>query len=112
MAATVGRMSKPFVEHVAGWSARYRKTVVLGWILLVAVAVVVGQHYGTKNLPSYDPGQSGQAERVLNRPDVQQPAAGPPAAAAAGTSGAPSPGSLPGGSGTGWSRWPTTPDCR
>ena len=29
---------------------------------------------GTKNLNSYDPGQAGQAERVLSRPGVVQPA--------------------------------------
>jgi putative drug exporter of the RND superfamily len=66
-------MKTPFVEAVAGWSARYKKTAVFGWLLLVIAAVVVGQHVTSANLPSYDPGQSGQAERVLNRPDVQQP---------------------------------------
>ena len=47
----------------------------LGWLLLVAGAVVVGSMLGTKNLNSYDPGQAGQAERVLNRPGVVQRAA-------------------------------------
>ena len=64
----------PLVERVAGWSARHRKTAVFGWLLLVVAAVMIGQQLGTKNLPSYDPGQAGQAERVLNRPVVQQPA--------------------------------------
>jgi RND superfamily putative drug exporter len=35
--------------------------------------VVIGQKIGTANINSYDPGQAGQAERVLNRPVVQQP---------------------------------------
>jgi putative drug exporter of the RND superfamily len=61
------------VERVAGWSARHRKTAVFGWLLLVAMAVVIGQQLGTSNVTSYDPGQAGQAERVLNRPAVQQP---------------------------------------
>jgi RND superfamily putative drug exporter len=61
------------VERVAGWSARHRKTAVFGWLLLVAMAVVIGQQLGTSNVTSYDPGQAGQAERVLNRPVVQQP---------------------------------------
>jgi len=61
------------VERVAGWSARHRKTAVVGWLLLVVAAVVVGQRLGTHNMNSYDPGQSGRAERVLNRPVVQQP---------------------------------------
>jgi len=63
----------PIVERVAGWSARHRKTAVFGWLLLVVAAVVIGQRLGTQNLSSYDPGQAGQAERVLNRPVVQQP---------------------------------------
>jgi RND superfamily putative drug exporter len=63
----------PIVERVAGWSARHRKTAVFGWLLLVAMAVVIGQQLGTSNVTSYDPGQAGQAERVLNRPAVQQP---------------------------------------
>ena len=61
------------VERVAGWSAQHRKTAVFGWLLLVVVAVVIGQRMGTGNVSSYDPGQAGQAERVLDRPVVQQP---------------------------------------
>jgi RND superfamily putative drug exporter len=63
----------PVVERVAGWSARHKKTAVFGWLLLVVAAVVVGQRLGTSDVNSYDPGQAGQAERVLNRPVVQQP---------------------------------------
>jgi RND superfamily putative drug exporter len=62
----------PVVERVAGWSARHRKTALLGWLLLVACAVALGSTLGTKNLNSYDPGQAGQAERVLSRPGVVQ----------------------------------------
>jgi RND superfamily putative drug exporter len=62
------------VERVAGWSARHRKTALFGWLLLVVGAVMVGSMLGTKNLNSYDPGQAGQAERVLSRPGVVQPA--------------------------------------
>ena len=63
----------PIVERVAGWSARHRKTVVIGWLLLVVAAVVIGQRVGTSNLNSYDPGQAGHAERVMSLPVVQQP---------------------------------------
>ena len=59
---------RPVVERIAGWSARHRKTVVFGWLALVAVLFVAGQALGSKNLPSYDAGQSGQAERALHRP--------------------------------------------
>jgi RND superfamily putative drug exporter len=69
------RASSPVVERIAGWSVRHRKTAVLGWLLLVIGAVMVGSLLGTKNLTSYDPGQAGQAERVLNRPGVIQPPA-------------------------------------
>ncbi|MGD0239421.1 MAG: MMPL family transporter [Streptosporangiaceae bacterium] len=58
---------------MAGWSARHRKTAVFGWLLLVVVAVLVGQRLGTSNVNSYDPGSAGRAERVLDRPIVQQP---------------------------------------
>ena len=61
------------MERVAGWSARHKKTAVFGWLLLVVAAVVIGQRLGTSNVNSYDPGQSGRAERVLDRPVVQQP---------------------------------------
>src|SRR5579863_9617815 len=64
---------EPIVERVAGWSARHRKTAVFGWLLLVVAAVLIGQRLGTHQLNSYDPGQAGRAERVLNLPVVQQP---------------------------------------
>jgi putative drug exporter of the RND superfamily len=63
----------PIVERVAGWSARHRKTAVFGWLLLVVAAVIAGQQIKAPNVTSYDPGQAGQAERILNRPVVQQP---------------------------------------
>ncbi|HET7246526.1 MAG TPA: MMPL family transporter [Streptosporangiaceae bacterium] len=69
-----GRTSAPVVERIAGWSARHRKTALLGWLLLVVGAVMVSSMLGTKNLNSYDPGQAGRAERVLGRPGVVQPA--------------------------------------
>src|SRR6266496_4231278 len=63
----------PIVERVAGWSAIHRKTAVFGWLLLVVVAVAVGHQLGISSVNSYDPGESGRAERVLDRPVVQQP---------------------------------------
>jgi len=45
----------------------------VGWLVLVAAALTLGQHLGQGNVASYDPGQAGQAERVLDRPVVQQP---------------------------------------
>jgi RND superfamily putative drug exporter len=63
----------PFVERVAGWSARHRIVAVVGWLLLVAVAFAVGTHLGQGKVQGYDPGQAGQAERVMNRPYIQPP---------------------------------------
>jgi RND superfamily putative drug exporter len=57
----------PVVERIAGWSARHRKTAVLGWLVMVVAVFFVGTHVGTSNVNSYDPGQSGQAEQALSR---------------------------------------------
>ena len=54
-------------ERVAGWWAGHRKTAVFGWLLLVAALFMAGQALGSRNLPQYDAGQSGQAERMLNQ---------------------------------------------
>src|SRR5215471_3851195 len=70
-----GRRARgPVIERIAGWSARHRKTAVFGWLALVAVVFMAGQALGTKSLPSYDAGQSGQAEKVLHRLEVNSPA--------------------------------------
>jgi putative drug exporter of the RND superfamily len=62
-----GRARPNLTERVAGWSAAHRKTAVFGWLLLVAAVFMTGQALGAKNLPQYDAGQSGQAERVLHQ---------------------------------------------
>jgi RND superfamily putative drug exporter len=67
------RSRAPVVERVAGWSARHRKTAVLGWLVLVAAVVIVGHLVPAKNLPSNDAGQSGQAEQTLQRLGVVAP---------------------------------------
>ena len=47
----------------------------LGWLLLVVVAFAGGQLASSSSVNSYDPGQSGQAEQVMNRLHI---AAAPP----------------------------------
>jgi putative drug exporter of the RND superfamily len=54
------------VERIAGWSARHRLVAVLGWLVLVAGVFVAGSMAGASSVPSYDPGQSGIAEKILN----------------------------------------------
>jgi len=72
--ADSGRKAEaPIVERVAGWSVRHRVVVVIGWLVLVVAAFVVGQRLGVPNTSTYDPGQAGRAERVLNEPGVLQP---------------------------------------
>jgi putative drug exporter of the RND superfamily len=68
------RHHAPFVERMAGWSTRHRKTAVFGWLALVALVFLGGQAMGSKSLPAYDAGQSGQAEQTLHRLGVVAPA--------------------------------------
>src|SRR3984957_6354357 len=78
----------PAVERIAGWSVRHRKPAVPGWLLLVVAPFAAGQLAGSSNVPTYDPGQSGQAEQVMNRlhlaaaPPVEQVLIQPKAAGA------------------------------
>ncbi len=65
----------PVVERIAGWSARHRKTAVLGWLVMVAVVFAGGQLLSAKDVPSYDTGQAGQAEQTLHRLGVTTPPA-------------------------------------
>lgn len=64
---------RSLVEGLATWSMRHRKTVVIGWLVVVAIVFVVGRLAGTSNVPSNDPGQSGVAESTLQRLHVTQP---------------------------------------
>jgi RND superfamily putative drug exporter len=68
------RSRGPFVQAVAGWSARHRKTVVFGWLVLVAIVFVAGQSMGGKSVSVYDAGQSGRAEQSLHGLGVAPPA--------------------------------------
>jgi RND superfamily putative drug exporter len=63
----------PRVQRIACWSARHRRTAVLGWCGLVGAAFLVGQILGTHSLPQYDPGQAGQGEQILHQLEVATP---------------------------------------
>ena len=66
------KASTPVTERVAGWSARHRKTAVLGWLLLVIAVFMAGHAIGSASLNQYDAGQAGQAERVLQAAEPAQ----------------------------------------
>jgi putative drug exporter of the RND superfamily len=61
------------IERIASWSMRHRKTVVIGWLVAIAIVFVAGHLAGTSTVPSNDPGQSGGAEATLERLHVSQP---------------------------------------
>jgi RND superfamily putative drug exporter len=67
------RTREPLVQLVAGWSARHRRTAVLGWLALVATAVLLGQLLGSRTVPSFDPGEAGRAQRALHEAGVDTP---------------------------------------
>ena len=70
-----GRPRAPRVERIACWSARHRISVIAGWLVLAAAALLAGQLLGTQSQPQYDPGQAGQAEQTLHQLGVVSPPA-------------------------------------
>ena len=48
------------------WSAQHRKTAILGWLLFVVLATVIGGKVGQKNL---EPSEMGNGESKRGRPD-------------------------------------------
>src|SRR5580693_7839148 len=63
------------IERVGCWSVRHRKAAVLGWLAFVAAAFVCGQFLTAPAVQQYDPGQAGQAERMLASLHVVSPPA-------------------------------------
>ena len=58
------------------WSAEHRRAAILGWVVFVVTAVLLGGVIGTKHIPQDNngTGESGRAQRVLND-QFPQPAA-------------------------------------
>jgi uncharacterized membrane protein YdfJ with MMPL/SSD domain len=54
--------------RAATWSARHRRTAILGWLAFVIVTVVLGTAIGTRHIPNDADGvgQSARADRILN----------------------------------------------
>ncbi|AEV81914.1 Putative membrane protein mmpL11 [Actinoplanes sp. SE50] len=57
------------LERMVGWSARHPKKVIVGWILLVAVAVLVGGSAGS-GAKTTDAGEAGQAQSMIRAQKV------------------------------------------
>ncbi len=60
------QQSRNIAARAGRWSARHRKTAVLGWIVFVVVAFMGGQNLGTVNLTQEDSGvgDSGRAAQI------------------------------------------------
>ncbi|HET9894202.1 MAG TPA: MMPL family transporter [Streptosporangiaceae bacterium] len=67
------RERRAVVERIASWSAGHRIIALTAWLLMVGGALLAGQVYGTTSVTTYDPGQSGTAERMLSQLNVVPP---------------------------------------
>lgn len=63
----------PLVERVAGWSVRHRWTAILGWLALVAFAVLSSALISGEEARSVDPGDAGRAQQALRAQQVFEP---------------------------------------
>ena len=54
--------------RAGAWSAKHRKTAILGWLAFVAVAIVLGSAVGTKQIPQDESGvgESARAAQLLH----------------------------------------------
>ena len=66
---------KNIAARAGMWSARHRKTAIIGWLVFVILATVVGGKIGMKDLKDGDSGngESGRAEQILAK-DFKQSA--------------------------------------
>jgi uncharacterized membrane protein YdfJ with MMPL/SSD domain len=65
-----------FAARAGRWSATHWKTAAFGWLIFVALAIVVGNAVGTHTLAQSDAGdgESGRASRTLGHAGFKQPA--------------------------------------
>ncbi|MCK9921190.1 MMPL family transporter [Frankia sp. AgPm24] len=64
----------PLVERVAAWSIRHRARVVVGWLVLVVLAVASSGLIPGDDARAHDPGESGQAQQVIRDQESYEPA--------------------------------------
>ncbi|MGH3376509.1 MAG: MMPL family transporter [Actinoallomurus sp.] len=69
-------MKPNLAARLGGWSARHRKTAILGWLLFVVAAVLIGGMVGQQRLTEGEQGtgDSGRAERILEDAGIKDPA--------------------------------------
>jgi uncharacterized membrane protein YdfJ with MMPL/SSD domain len=62
--------------RLGGWSVRHRKTAIIGWLLFVIAASMIGAMAGQTNMKEYEngAGDSARAERILADAGIQHPA--------------------------------------
>jgi len=61
---------------MGGWSVRHRALAIVGWILFVAVSMMLGSAAGQKQMSEdeYAQGDSARALKILDRADLKMPA--------------------------------------
>jgi RND superfamily putative drug exporter len=76
MSASRAKPQRNLAASIGGWSAQHRKTAIIGWLLFVVLAVMVGNMVGAKELGSGDSGvgESGRAEKILQDAGIEEPA--------------------------------------
>jgi RND superfamily putative drug exporter len=62
------------VERLARWSVRHRGLAIGGWFALVLVAMIGGTLLGPGSVNTLDPGESGRAQREINKQSAFVPA--------------------------------------
>jgi uncharacterized membrane protein YdfJ with MMPL/SSD domain len=69
-------MKPNLAARLGGWSARHRKTAILGWLLFVVATVLIGGMVGQQRLTEGEQGtgDSGRAERILEDAGIKDPA--------------------------------------
>ncbi|MGI5232487.1 MMPL family transporter [Actinoallomurus sp. CA-142502] len=73
-----GRHAPPssFAARIGGWSVRHRKTAIIGWLLFVIAASVIGGMAGQANMKPYEnaAGDSARAQKILYDAGIKDPA--------------------------------------
>src|SRR4051794_184327 len=71
-----GRARPSFAARLGGWSVRHRKTAVIGWLLFVIAASMIGAMAGQTTMKPYEngAGDSARAEKILADAGIQHPA--------------------------------------